>query len=332
MKRPRLLLAALSAALSLVLAGCGGSADSSRPGGSASSSGDREVIVDGSSTVYRISREAMLGFKKVKPDVNVVVNYHGTGAGFSKYVAGECDIIDASRPARESEEKAAQEAGMLPWTRFLVGYDGITVVVNAKNDFVKELSVAQLKTLFEPNSKIKTWKQVDPSWPDRPIAFYTPDKDSGTFDFFTEEINGKAKSQRKDVQQSSDDNFLVRGVSDDADALGYFGYAYYVANKAKLRAVPIKDGDKPAVSPSPETILDKSYSPLARPLYIYVKNAAMGRPEVAEFVKFYLENAAALSQAAKYVAATAEDVEANARALSSVSSGSTPPKAAASGG
>ena len=155
----------------------------------------------------------------------MVVDNHGTGGGFSRYLEGEVDIVDASRPAKPDEESKAKAQG-IEWTRFVVGYDGITLVVNPKNDFVKSLTVEQLKAIWAPASKVKTWKDVDPAWPDRKIILYSPDNDSGTFEFFTEAIVGKAKSQRDDVQQSSDDNTLVNGVAGDPDGLGYFGYAY----------------------------------------------------------------------------------------------------------
>lgn len=295
----------LTLATCTFLVGCGGGAP------------PKEVVIDGSSTVFRISRAAAEDFQKSHPDVTVIVHNKGTGGGFGRYAKGECDIIDASRPAKASEEKAAQEAGMMPWTRFLVGYDGITVVVNPKNEFVKSLTVAQLKALFEPESKISKWKDLDPSWPDREINFYTPDNDSGTFDFFTEEVNQAAKKQRKaNTQQSGDDNTLVTGVSKDVDAIGYFGYAYYAANKSKLKAVPIKKDEKAeAILPSPETILDKSYTPLARPLFIYVKNSAMARTEFAGFVNYYLDNIEKLSTTAGYVAPTADDISSNKKAL-----------------
>ena len=318
--RPRLSLAALAIASALA-AGCGGGArDGARPGG-------QSVEIDGSSTVFRISREAMQAFKAAEPGVDVFVNKTGTGGGFGKYLKGELDIVDASRPARPEEEAKAKEQG-IDWLRLLVGYDGITVVVNPKNAFVKELSVDQLKTLWSPESRVKTWRDLDPSWPDASISLYSPDKDSGTFDFFTEAIVGKPRSQRGDVQASSDDNTLVKGVAGDDDGLGYFGYAYYKANAASLRAVPIKkDKDSPAVAPDPATILAKTYAPLSRPLYIYVKKSALGRPGVASFVKFYVENVAKLSTKAGYVPPTAEDSEANRKALASVGSPAPAPSA-----
>ena len=181
-------------------------------------------------------------------------------------------------------------------------------MVNPANDFVKSLSVEQLKKLLEPDSKVTTWKQLDPSWPDRKIILYTPDNDSGTFEYFTEAVIGKKNQQRKDVQASSDDNTLVTGVSGDADGLGYFGYAYYAANKDRLRAVPIqKDADSPPVGPSPETILDQTYQPLARPLFIYVKNSSMARPGVGRFMSYYINNIDKLATQAMFVPPTAED-------------------------
>jgi phosphate transport system substrate-binding protein len=269
------------------------------------------VIVDGSSTVFRISKVAQEAFSRDHPDVTVVVDNHGTGGGFSRYLQGEVDIVDASRPAKPEEEAQAKAQG-IDWTRFVVGYDGITLVVNPQNDFVKALSVAQLKAIWEPDSQVKTWKDVDPSWPARKLILYSPDRDSGTFEFFTEAIVGKARSQRDDVQQSPDDNTLVTGVAGDRDGLGYFGYAYFAAYQNKLRAVPIQDApDRQPVAPSPATIEDKSYAPLSRPLYLYAKNSALRRPDVSAFLRYYLDNLETLARRAGYVAPTPADRAAN---------------------
>jgi phosphate transport system substrate-binding protein len=303
--------------------GCGDDASQSATGTSTGTANAAvtpagEVIVDGSSTVYRISMAAQKEFNKVNPAITVVVDNHGTGGGFGRYLQGEVDIVDASRAAKSDEESKAKAQG-IEWTRFLVGYDGITLVVNPKNDFVKELSVDQLKAIWEPGSKAVTWKNVDPNWPDRKIVLYSPDNDSGTFEFFTEAIVGKAKSQRDDVQQSSDDNTLVNGVAGDQDGLGYFGYAYYGANQDKLRAVAVKNGaDAPPVLPTPATIMDKSYKPLSRPLFIYVKNSAARRPEVAQFLSFYLDNVEKLSVKGGYDPPTAADITANREALANL--------------
>jgi phosphate transport system substrate-binding protein len=274
------------------------------------------VVVDGSSTVFRISKAAQVSYTKANGSgVNVLVGNHGTGGGFGRYLQGEVDIVDASRKAKPEEEAKAREKG-LEWARFTVAYDGITVVVNPENTFVKSMTVEQLKKLFEPDSKVTTWKDLDPSWPDRKIVLYTPDNDSGTYEFFVEAIIGQ-KAQRKDVQASSEDNVLVTGVAGDVDGLGYFGYAYYAANKAKLRDVAIQDGpDAQPVAPNHDTILSQTYKPLARPLYLYVKTSALTkRPEVAHFLKYYLDNLDTLVTTAGYVPATATDKAENAKAL-----------------
>jgi phosphate transport system substrate-binding protein len=319
--------------LSAALSGCGGESTPSSAGPAAApvtqsaspatasnspktATATGKVTVDGSSTVFRISKAAQGKYmKSVNPNVNVTVGNHGTGGGFQRYLASEIDIIDASRPAKPDEESLAK-AKKLEWTRYVVGYDGITVVVNPENTFVESLTVEQLKKLFAPDSNVKTWKDLDATWPDREIVLYTPDTDSGTFEFFTEAIVGKQRAQRKDVQASPDDNVLVTGVAGDRDGLGYFGYAYYVANKNTLRAVPIKkDAAAKAILPNPDTILSKEYSPLSRPLFIYVKNQSMKQPAVSEFVTYYLENIESLAKSARYVPPTADDQSANKKAL-----------------
>ena len=314
----------------LILAGCGGGEEASTAGPGGSSTGEaKTVIVDGSSTVLKISKAVQEAYSDVAPDVRVVVDNHGTGGGFSRYLQGEVDVVDASRDAEDSETAKAKAQG-IEWTRFLIAYDGITLVVNLKNDFVKAITAEQLKKLWEPGSKIKTWKELDPSWPDRKIVLYSPDNDSGTFEFFTEAVVKQKKKQREDVQQSSDDNSLVRGVAGDPDGIGYFGYAYYFENKEKLRALPVQNGaEAKPILPTPETVLDKSYSPLSRPLYIFVKNSALRRPEVSGFVKYYLENAKKFAEKVRYVPCTSEDVVANAKAFTDSTSGS--PSAPATG-
>jgi phosphate transport system substrate-binding protein len=316
----------LNLALVVALAGCGGGGNEGQPGSGGSGGGT--IVVDGSSTVFRISKAAQEAYAAGHPEVTVVVDNHGTGGGFSHYLQGEVDIVDASRDADEGETAKARAQG-IEWTRFLVGYDGITLVVNPKNDFVKSLSVEQLKTLWAPGSTVKTWKDLDPSWPDRKIMLYSPDNDSGTFEFFTEAIVGKKNAQRDDVQQSSDDNTLVNGVAGDADGLGYFGYAYFAANSSKLRAIPVQSGpDAKPVMPSHDTVLDKSYKPLSRPLYIFVKNSSLRRPEVNAFVKYYLLNVKALTEKGGYVAPTDVDKAANQKTFDGAGSGAAAAKAA----
>ena len=290
------------------------------------------VVVDGSSTVYRISKAAQEAFEAVNPEITVVVDNHGTGGGFSRYLQGEVDIVDASRTAKPDEESKAKAQG-IEWTRFLVGYDGITLVINPKNTFVKSLTVDQLKRLWQPGSSIKTWKDLDSSWPDRRIILYSPDNDSGTFDFFTEAIVGTTKSQRDGVQQSSDDNTLVSGVANDEDGLGYFGYAYYAANNERLRAVAVQNGpDAKPLLPSPETIADKSYKPLSRPLFIYVKNSASRRPEIKQFLSFYLENIQRLAVKGGYDPPTADELKENKDTLAKLYTGAEASAAAPAAG
>jgi phosphate transport system substrate-binding protein len=301
-----------------VTAGCGGNDDARQPAAAAA------VVVDGSSTVYRISDAAQKVFSGIDPEITVVVDLHGTGGGFARYLKGEVDIVDASRAAKPDEESKAKAQG-IDWTRFVVGYDGITLVVNPRNDFVKSLSVEQLKTIWAPGSKVKTWKDIDAAWPARNIILYSPDSDSGTFEFFTEAVVGKAKSQRDDVQPSSDDNTLVNGVGGDPDGLGYFGYAYYASNQDKLRAIPVQNGPSAQpVPPSPATIADKTYAPLSRPLFIYVKNSAARRPEVAKFVKFYIEKIDDLAVKAGYNPPTSQDQTDNRETLAKLLGSGSP--------
>ena len=304
-------LGALAVGMSLMIAGCGGESGSkpgetAKPGSPISSKGseakgENAVVVDGSSTVFRISQAAQEAFAAKESGITVVVDNHGTGGGFSRYLQGEVDIVDASRPAKAEEEKKATE-GNIPWTRFLVGYDGISLVINPKNSWAKTLSVDELKKIWAPDSKIQTWKEVNPAWPDKKIVLFSPDNDSGTFEFFTEAIVGKAKSSRGDFTASEDDNVLVQGVSRDVHALGYFGYAYYAENQGKLKAVPIiESAGKPGVGPSMQSVLDGSYQPLSRPIFIYVSSKAYERPEVRKFVEFYLTHGATLAKEVKYV-------------------------------
>jgi len=309
--RTRVTMLGLALACGLA-AGCGGNAIDQGP--------DAAIIIDGSSTVFRISKAAQEAYIDVEPDVTVVVDNHGTGGGFARYLQGEVDIVNASREARPDETEKSQ-AQSIEWTRFLVGHDGITVVVNAKNTFVKALSVDQLKRLWEPGSTVQTWRDLDPSWPDRKIVLYAPDNDSGTFEFFTEAIFGSKVEQRDGVQQNSDDNILINGVANDPDGLGYFGYAYYLANADRLSAVAIQPGpDADAVAPSPETIAAKTYVPLSRPLYLFVKNASIrGRLEFRRFLTYYLENVSTLAKRGGYDPPTVEEIEANLADLEKLS-------------
>lgn len=257
------------------------------------------VKVDGSSTVFPITEAIAEEFGKKEPGVRVVVGSSGTGGGFKKFVLGEIDINDASRTIKESEAKSAKEHGV-SYLELPVAHDGITVVVNTANDWVDHLTAKELTKIWEPNSKVKTWKDIRSNWPNRKIKLYGPGTDSGTFDFFTEAVNGKSQLSRSDFTKSEDDNVLVQGVSGDKDSLGFFGYAYYASNESRLRAIPI-DGGKGPIMPSPKTINDETYTPLSRIVYIYVADKSMKRPEVKEFVKFYLDKAGELSKEVGYI-------------------------------
>ena len=268
---------------------------------------DKIIAIDGSSTVYPITEAMAEEFQKVSK-VKVTVGESGTGGGFKKFCRGETDISDASRPIAQKEIDACKEAGV-QYIELPVAFDALTVVVNSKNDWVKSLSVPELNAMWKAGSGVKNWKQVNPAYPDKALALYGPGTASGTFDYFTEAVNGKAKSSRTDYTPSEDDNVLVQGVSGNTGGLAYFGYAYYEANKDKLRAVPISaKAGSPAVMPSPESVKDASYQPLARPLFIYVNATSVAfKPEVKAFVNFYLENAPKLVSEVKYVPLPAED-------------------------
>jgi phosphate transport system substrate-binding protein len=259
---------------------------------------NKSIHIDGSSTVYPLTEAIAEEFGKKHSDVRVMVGVSGTGGGFKKFTAGEVDIVNASRTIKTEEVEMAKK-GKVSYLDVPVAMDGITVVINTKNTWVDHLTVAELKKIWSPDSTVKTWKEVRGSWPDKPIKLYGPGTDSGTFDYFTEAINGKARASRSDYTKSEDDNILVQGVEGDEGALGYFGYSYFVANQKRLKAVPIKD--KKVVSPTDKTILDASYSPLSRPLYIYVNKEAMKRTEVREFMLFYLAQAPALAKDTGFV-------------------------------
>ena len=262
------------------------------------------VKIDGSSTVFPITEAVAEEFQKAKKQaIKVTVGISGTGGGFKKFCRGETDISNASRPILKSEMDECRKAG-IEYFELPVAFDALTVTVNPKNTFLKSISVEELKRMWEPGAqnKITKWNQVNPAWPDAPLKLFGAGADSGTFDYFTEAIVGKAKSSRGDFTASEDDNVLVQGVSRDVNALGFFGYAYYIENKDKLRAVPIVEkAGKPAVEPSMETVLKGTYQPLARPIFIYVNAKSVGKPEVREFVEYYMKNGGKLSREVKYV-------------------------------
>ncbi len=268
---------------------------------------EKIIKIDGSSTVYPITEAVAEEFQKSQK-VKVTVGESGTGGGFKKFCRGETDISNASRPISQKEIDACKEAG-IQFIELPVAFDALTVAVNDKNDWVKTLTVEELKKIWQPGSTVKNWKQVNSAFPDKALSLYGPGTASGTFDYFTEAINGKSKASRTDYTPSEDDNVLVQGVSGNIGGMAYFGLAYYEENKDKLRAVPIAEkAGKPGVLPSAETVKDGTYQPLSRPIFIYVNaTAAAFKPEVKSFINFYLENAPELVKEVKYVPLTAED-------------------------
>src|SRR5687767_253676 len=261
------------------------------------------VKVDGSSTVYPVTEAVAEDFQKAKKQrVKVTVGISGTGGGFKKFCRGETDISNASRPILKAEMADCAKAGV-EYFELPVAFDALTVVINPKNSFIRQLTVAELKKMWEPaaQGKVTRWNQVNPQWPDAPMKLFGPGADSGTFDYFTEAVVGKSKSSRGDFTASEDDNVLVQGVSRDVNGLGYFGYAYYIENKDKLKAVPIVNEKGQPVEPSMEAVLKGSYTPLARPIFIYVSAKAIARPEVKEFVEYYMKNGSSLAKEVKYV-------------------------------
>jgi phosphate transport system substrate-binding protein len=304
----RKLRAALAAPAVLVLgaglAACGGQSEGATgdgaSGGSSGTSG--EVVVDGSSTVEPLTSSAGEVFKEDSPDVNVSVGTAGTGGGFEKFCQGQTDISDASRPI-EDEEAAACKKGGVDYTELHIATDALTVVTSADNDFLTCLTTDELKKIWEPGAegKVTTWDQVNPDFPAEKIELYGPGTDSGTFDYFTDVINGEEGASRSDYNASEDDNVLVQGVAGSPNALGYFGYTYYETNAETLKAVEVDSG-KGCVAPSAETAQDGTYAPLSRPLYIYVNNASYAdKPQVAAFVDFYVANIADVVKVAQFI-------------------------------
>jgi phosphate transport system substrate-binding protein len=291
----RMARAFLGILLSLFAVSCSRSTDTTGEEGQLQGA----VRIDGSSTVFPITEAVAEEFQREQPRVQVTVGIAGTGGGFKRFGAGETDISNASRPIDATEAELAATNG-IQFIELPVGFDGLSVVVNPANDFVSSLTVAELKKIWEPGSAIKLWSDVKAGWPAREIHFYGAGTDSGTFDYFTEAINGKAKAMRADYNASEDDNVLVQGIAGDRDALGFFGYAYYAENKDKLKLVAV-DGGKGPVTPSPEAIRDGTYAPLSRPVFIYVSVKAAARPEVEAFVKFYIDNAPSLVTEVGYV-------------------------------
>jgi phosphate transport system substrate-binding protein len=269
------------------------------------------IKIDGSSTVYPIT-EAVAEEFQIETGIKVTVGVSGTGGGFKKFCRGETVISGASRPIKASERKKCADAG-ISFIELPVAFDALTVVINPTNDWAKELTVEELKLAWEPEAqgKIMNWSQVRPGMPDQPLHLFGPGSDSGTFDYFTEAVNKKEKAIRGDFTASEDDNVLVTGVAGDKGGMGYFGLAYYLENKDKLTAVAVKNKDGKFVLPSKETVMDGSYNPLARPLFIYLNaNKSAFDPKVKKFVEYYLKNAGKMSSEVGYIPLTAEEYQA----------------------
>jgi phosphate transport system substrate-binding protein len=262
------------------------------------SQGSTTIKIDGSSTVFPISEVAAEEFQKSKAgSIKVTVGVSGTGGGFKKFCSGQTDISNASRPILTKEVEACRAKG-IRYIELPIAFDALTVVVNPENTWANSLSIEQLKKIWEPGAqgKITNWNQINSRFPNQPLKLFGPGSASGTFDYFTEAVNGKAKASRTDFTASEDDNVLVNGVSKDKGGMGYFGMAYYEANKSKLKALKIG-----GVAPSVETVKNGKYTPLSRPLFIYVNATAAGKPHIKEFVSFYLKNAAQFATQTRYV-------------------------------
>ncbi|MDR7381131.1 PstS family phosphate ABC transporter substrate-binding protein [Promicromonospora iranensis] len=303
MNFPQRTAAAVGAAgLALSLAACGGGQQAAGDGGLSGT-----IAVDGSSTVAPLTSAAATQFAEVEPDVQVTVATSGTGGGFKAFCAGETDISNASRPIKDEEIAACDEAGT-EYTEIVIANDGLSVVVNPENDWAQCLTVEQLNTIWAPEAEgeVMSWKDVDPSFPDEPLDLYGAGTDSGTFDYFTEAINGEEGATRADYTPTEDDNVTVQGVQGSPGALGYFGLSYAEENPDAVKILDIDGGDG-CVTPSSETVQDGTYTPLGRPLFIYVNNASYADNEALQtFVDFYLENEASIAEEALFIGLTEE--------------------------
>jgi phosphate transport system substrate-binding protein len=298
----KLLVLASFATLALVAGACGeGGSDDGGGGGSSDLKGT--IKIDGSSTVAPLSTAAAELFQQENRGVRVTVGTSGTGGGFEKFCAGETDISDASRPIKEDEEVPICKKNGVKYAELQVANDGLAVVASKENDWAKCLTVEQLKKIWDKGSKVKSWNEVDPKFPDEKIELFGAGTDSWTFDYFTEAINGEEGRSRSDYNATEDDNVTVRGVSGAKGGLGYFGLSYFEQNKDKLAGIQV-DGGGGCVTPTKETVQNGEYKPLSRPLFIYPSAKALKRPEVKAFVEFYLNNQEAIAEQAQFVSLT----------------------------
>ena len=306
MRSHRLSVLVAAGALALGVAACG---DEEKDSGSGSSGGTKlsgKIAIDGSSTVFPFAQAAAEQFQAENPDVQITVGQSGTGGGFEKFCAGETDVSDASRPIKDDEEVPICKKEGVAYAEVQIGNDGIAVTTN-KQLPIKCMTTDQLKQLWEKGSKVKAYNEIDPQFPKEQVSLFGPGTDSGTFDFFTEEINGEEGNTRKDYQPSEDDNVLVQGVSGDKGGLGYFGFSYFEQNQDKLGLVSVDSGGG-CIAPSKETIQNGTYKPLSRPLFMYPSAKSIKRPEVKAFMDFLLEKQAEIAEAAQIVPMTPEQL------------------------
>ncbi len=288
--------------LPVFLAACGDD-----DGGGSSGNLQGTIRIDGSSTVGPLTEAAAELFREENPDVRITVGISGTGGGFEKFCAGETDVSDASRPIEADEEEACQKNNVT-YDEIQVANDGIAVVVNPDNDWAECLTTDELKKIWDKGSDVNNWNKVKPDFPDQKMKLFGPGTDSGTFDFFTEQINGEEGQSRSDYSPSEDDNVTVQGVAGDKGNSGYLGLSYALENEDKIKTIQV-DGGKGCIEPTNETVQDGSYTPLSRPLLIYPSENALKRAEVREFVKFYVDNYQTIAEQAKFVPMTAEEAD-----------------------
>jgi phosphate transport system substrate-binding protein len=297
------LLIMMLGSLALLAAGCGGD-DGGGGGGEGGTDLSGRIAADGSSTVGPFTTRAAERFQQENSGVQVTVGVSGTGGGFERFCAGETDISNASRPIKDEETQACEQNGV-EFVEFQVANDALTVVVNAENDWADCLTVDELKKVWAPGSKVNNWSQIRDGFPDQRLVLFGAGTDSGTFDYFTDAVNGEEGASRSDYSASEDDNVTVQGVAGERGGLGYFGFSYFEENQDRLKALAIDGGDG-CVEPSVETAQDGTYAPLSRPLFVYAKRAAFERPEVEAFVSYMLENAVEIAEETQFVPLTNE--------------------------
>jgi phosphate transport system substrate-binding protein len=313
-RRAHWALALLTAMLMVFVAACSEDTSGSGSNGGSDSELSGDINADGSSTVAPLTSAAAELFAAENPDVRIAVGTSGTGGGFEKFCAGETDMSNASRPIKTDDEAEgpACEQNSVEYEEIQVANDGLAVVINPENDWAECLTVEQLKTIWEPEAQgtVTNWNQVDPSFPDEPLSLYGAGTDSGTFDYFTDAINGEEGASRSDYSATEDDNQTVQGVGGETGALGYFGLSYYEENQDALKVVQVDNGDG-CVTPSTETVQDGSYAPLSRPLFVYPSAELLARPEGLAFVTFFIENSTQIAEDALFVPMTSEQEQAS---------------------